>query len=1652
MPPPKRGRAGYGGGRAGARSRGNLGSNGAVADDADQRRRTNRNVRFEGTPSNSFPSGNAAPLRPNRNQAFQLNIVRGGRSSERQTNGIKAATLDEGWRDPTNISADAYKNKMSDHRQKLKERRVKERAAAIANGLMSDPEKPTKLADAITLVGTCQDMCAEFERVERVVTNEVDDCEKISLDTSIGSPGRRVPFEKHMVKRFNRSSAGKEEELPSDVRPPLILQKTVDHLFNELIESNRAFPSVQDFIWNRTRAIRVDFSIQHISRLPDLRIAIDCLERIARFHIVSLHQRSLSIEANEHFSHQQEADQLKNTLLSLSYYYNDSRHRLQSPNEAEFRAYSIIYFLQNNETEQEAQNWPKHILWAPRVQQALKLFAAAGNTTDSHGPLVPKTPQSIAQGHFGRFWKMVGSKEISYLMACTAEIHFNRIRRAALTSIWRSRYRPKATEDWNLSDLVQVLGFDNEQQVRKYCEEHGFKTLKGGGGISYVDFTSVSDSIPGKIGISILSARLAYDFLDPSPPLKQTFSDRLVESKRYNRTLTAIINGIPASTARDVGMVEDLTAEDNSQSSKQQPESLFVQDSSDEELPSLADPKPITNGVKLETEATRPIPFANAFPPIIKRNPFTLDDGLDTGTDAEPATASDPFTNMQPSKRALQSAPLNPFANAHPSNSRFPSGNPLAPTSAVSPAPAIPPRSAFGLPSGPTVAPATSSNQSTTTSLPSPPVKTDINHENTTIPKQPPGSRFNTFQAPKSGETSNKSPITQKSNPFLPTSGSSSIFGAPALGTYPTSASPQQPPNPFLPPKSRETSNKSPITQKSNPFLPTSGSSSIFGAPASGTKPTSSTPQQPPNPFLPSADSPSIFGAASPGAKPATITPQQPSMVSQSNVNPPSMLGAAAPNTASTTTALQQSANSLSPSKMNLSSAGGIPFSSTKPITTGSEQPSSFFPTSGQSSPFAAPQPNDNTFSFLNATPATKATPLASQIPQNVSSSLFDTAKDPKANPFPTSFTLQKDAPASSPFAFPQSSKSAVNVQPNAPTLSEDRAAQPSSPAQGPFHNGATPLDKGLTAAVDLSSSSNAVNKSPAQQSTIQLPHTSTSGTTEILEQLCNSVFLEPKGLLEQLIEYTAGPIIFNAMRQVEHERLQKRTDDVIWRIRARIGIRNWKEFAYRRGLARKGRERRRRYAEDMKKLALASKRRTAEAELDEYSSSRRGNVRNSSSPKKPRVGKEVFQHHNERHSRKSLPSDIGRPGQSSEDTAARGRPDDQDANVTGGISSSPIKKATRNHHQRSRTHVDPSKLTRSQRTPSKTSSNASTSFGSSFLSGKPMLINPVLSKARALAPNGRIDTTRTPYFRLKALGLTPSEISKPETPSSRRGTKRSRDDENEGLGTSKSAKVTPPQKGSNLNGLDSWRDSRRREGHGNVEPDTPSTEGGKVYDEDEELFAQMRQVKEAMAESIQLYQEERAKREVSRRVSGRTAEGSSGKVKPSERLQGVGPRQGRPREVLLNRSVVGAKAAFEEQDEEVMDEEIEEVGGEADEAELEEDGNGAEEGEDEGEDEDENEDENEDEDEADEEIEEGEEDEDFSEGDEDFDEVFEESNEDDESDSAESEDLTGLTATGAPSSLGFTSGGFSSNAQRQMHQPAPATGKGNSIEDAIEL
>ena len=51
-------------------------------------------------------------------------------------------------------------------------------------GFLADPEKKTTLDKAITPVGTCQEMCPPYERVERIVQMMVDRSEKVWITSS----------------------------------------------------------------------------------------------------------------------------------------------------------------------------------------------------------------------------------------------------------------------------------------------------------------------------------------------------------------------------------------------------------------------------------------------------------------------------------------------------------------------------------------------------------------------------------------------------------------------------------------------------------------------------------------------------------------------------------------------------------------------------------------------------------------------------------------------------------------------------------------------------------------------------------------------------------------------------------------------------------------------------------------------------------------------------------------------------------------------------------------------------------------------------------------------------------------------------------------------------------------------------------------------------------------------------------------------------------------------------------------------------------------------------------------------------------------------------------------------------------------------------
>jgi nuclear mRNA export protein SAC3 len=54
-----------------------------------------------------------------------------------------------------------------------------ERKKAIAEGKMDDPSVPKRLEDAISVVGTCPDMCSRFERYRRERENNLFEWETV---------------------------------------------------------------------------------------------------------------------------------------------------------------------------------------------------------------------------------------------------------------------------------------------------------------------------------------------------------------------------------------------------------------------------------------------------------------------------------------------------------------------------------------------------------------------------------------------------------------------------------------------------------------------------------------------------------------------------------------------------------------------------------------------------------------------------------------------------------------------------------------------------------------------------------------------------------------------------------------------------------------------------------------------------------------------------------------------------------------------------------------------------------------------------------------------------------------------------------------------------------------------------------------------------------------------------------------------------------------------------------------------------------------------------------------------------------------------------------------------------------------------------------
>ncbi|KAL2068246.1 hypothetical protein VTL71DRAFT_16344 [Oculimacula yallundae] len=384
------------------------------------------------------------------------------------------------------------------HVQEYKAYQEKVRSSLMKAGLIDDPDKPKSLKDAIDFKGTCEDMCPQLEKIERLSEGRVDVSEKgLQAD---GTPTRHAVMEK-MVKILARSSAGQAAPLPSEVRTTAALRRTVDYLMKDLLTEEN-ISKVHGFLWNRTRAIRRDFVFHSFMSPPELVDQVYCLETIARFHTISLHLMSKPENYSETFDTHQEFEQLGNTMISLMQAYGDCKaNGVVCQNEAEFRAYLVLIQRKSNPGLLEmVHSWGWDLFEAKEVKIALAMAEALGNTWDMHGPLKPTAPTDIAQNAFSRFFDIIKDKDTSYTMACFAEIWFNDAREAILRTILASyRKQRNQVKDWTVPVLNEYLRFDDESDIIPWCEARDV-VFEEADGLTYLSMepSNVLNHIEGK--------------------------------------------------------------------------------------------------------------------------------------------------------------------------------------------------------------------------------------------------------------------------------------------------------------------------------------------------------------------------------------------------------------------------------------------------------------------------------------------------------------------------------------------------------------------------------------------------------------------------------------------------------------------------------------------------------------------------------------------------------------------------------------------------------------------------------------------------------------------------------------------------------------------------------------------------------------------------------------------------------------------------------------------------------------------------------------------------------------------------------------------------------------------------------------------------
>ncbi|KAL7286538.1 hypothetical protein TKK_0019166 [Trichogramma kaykai] len=309
--------------------------------------------------------------------------------------------------------------------------------------------KQTSLATAKITQGTCPDMCPEKERYMREFQRQLATYEQME-------PGSSDYKINHLtaVKQYSRSSADQEEPMAHDLRPLKSLKMTMSYLLHEISDlcdsDDVSLTEWYHYLWDRMRSIRKDITQQELCCVD----TVELVEQCARFHILS--SERLCAEETSVFDPKINSENLTKCLQTLKYMYYDLREAgITCKNEPEFRAYVILLNLNNGSFISDLSTLPPNIQKSDEVKFALNVYSA------------------LAMDNYSRFFKLV--RQTTYLNGCILMRYFNQVRVKALNIMVKAYCRTSAITEYPLYELIDILGFEDEDEVNHFCNQTGLK-------------------------------------------------------------------------------------------------------------------------------------------------------------------------------------------------------------------------------------------------------------------------------------------------------------------------------------------------------------------------------------------------------------------------------------------------------------------------------------------------------------------------------------------------------------------------------------------------------------------------------------------------------------------------------------------------------------------------------------------------------------------------------------------------------------------------------------------------------------------------------------------------------------------------------------------------------------------------------------------------------------------------------------------------------------------------------------------------------------------------------------------------------------------------------------------------------------------------